>query len=138
MPTTGPEPEVVEVGVGVCWRDGCTLIARRMPHQHLAGYWEFPGGKREPGESLRQAMERELHEELDVRVRVAEPLVVIQHDYPDKRVALHCWLVTGFSGVPRGRDGQEIRWVEPDRLAEFSFPEANRRILDALCARVCG
>lgn len=110
---------------------GEVLISLRHAHLHQGGLWEFPGGKVEPGETAYAALLRELHEELGVTVQSAHPLIRIPHAYPDKQVMLDVWRVSAFSGEPHGHDGQAIRWVSPDRLADFTFPAANDPILTA-------
>ena len=111
------------------------LISRRHSHQHQGGLWEFPGGKREADESILQALKREIAEELGVEVEQAEPFVQIEHDYGDKQVNLDVWLVTAFSGVPRGREGQPLRWLAVEQLTPSDFPAANVAIIDALKLR---
>ena len=136
MPITEPD---IHVAVGLLVQRDQVLIAKRLPHQHLAGYWEFPGGKIEPGESPRMGLDREILEELGVVVDAAEPFLQVRHSYPEKVVLLDCWLVSRFSQQPEGRDGQEIRWVPIDRLSEFEFPPANVEIAEKLvvqCASV--
>lgn len=110
---------------------GEILIARRATSQHQGGLWEFPGGKVEAGESVQQALARELDEELGIRVRQARPQIRIRHDYPDKSVLLDVWRVERFEGRAEGREGQPIRWVSPAALADYPFPEANRPIVSA-------
>ena len=124
---------VVHVAVGVI-RDarGRILISLRHPDSHQGGLWEFPGGKVESGETLPQAMQRELHEELGIDVEGLEPLLEVSHDYGDKRVFLDIWLVNGFSGEARGREGQLIKWVSPEDLGDYEFPAANRPIIEKL------
>ncbi|UZJ46071.1 Nudix family hydrolase [Marinimicrobium sp. C6131] len=124
---------VVRVAVGVIQDpEGRILIARRPDHVHQGGLWEFPGGKVDEGESLRDALVRELEEELSIQVRASEPLIDIRHDYPDKSVLLQVCRVTAFEGEPRGNEGQPVRWVAPGELPEYRFPEANRPILHAI------
>lgn len=116
------------------------FISRRADHLHQGGFWEFPGGKVETGETPQSALARELFEELDIRVESAEPYMQVEHDYPDKQVFLDIWQVNGFTGTARGKEGQECRWVglqellteEPERL--FHFPAANQPILQRLAA----
>ncbi len=110
---------------------GRILISRRADDAHQGGLWEFPGGKIEPGEPVRQALARELHEELGVQVQCAEPLIRIHHDYGDKEVLLDVWRVTRFEGEPHGREGQAWQWVDSAALAGFEFPAANRPIVAA-------
>jgi 8-oxo-dGTP diphosphatase len=112
--------------------DGKILIARRPDHVHKGGLWEFPGGKVEEGEGVRVALARELEEELAIGVIGAEPLLNIHHVYTEKTVLLDVWMVTKFSGDPRGNEGQDIAWVAVDQLGEYQFPEANQPIIDLL------
>jgi 8-oxo-dGTP diphosphatase len=112
-------------------KDGCILIARRPEHLHQGGLWEFPGGKLEEGESVRAALQRELHEELGIHITQARPLLKISHDYPDKQVLLDVWEVSAFSGEPHGIEGQPLAWVTPRQLPEYEFPAANQPILAA-------
>jgi 8-oxo-dGTP diphosphatase len=107
------------------------LIARRADHLHQGGLWEFPGGKFEPGEGSREALNREIREELDIAVEQAEPLITLRHDYDDRRVRLHVWRVTRFSGNPRGLQGQPLRWVDVAELDAIHFPAANQPIVTA-------
>ncbi len=111
---------------------GACLIARRPEHADQGGRWEFPGGKVEPGETARAALGRELMEELGIAPVRAAPLIQIPHRYPHRAVWLDVWDVTRFTGRPRGREGQPLRWVHPGRLREHRFPEANRAIIQAL------
>jgi 8-oxo-dGTP diphosphatase len=112
------------------------LIAKRPDHLHQGGLWEFPGGKVDQGESPRQALLRELQEELDINVTIAEPMMQLSHDYTDKQVLLDIWKVTGFEGQARGVEGQECRWVALTEIvadnSEYQFPAANRAILARL------
>lgn len=111
--------------------EGRILIARRPDHVHQGGLWEFPGGKVEDGESVRAALERELFEELGIRVLVARPLLKVSHDYPDKQVLLDVWDVSAFSGEPQGVEGQPLAWVSSRQLADYAFPAANQPIVAA-------
>jgi 8-oxo-dGTP diphosphatase len=111
---------------------GEVLIAKRHDHLHQGGLWEFPGGKREAGETPVQALQRELHEELGIEVIAASPLIRIPHDYHDKAVLLDVWNVDEYRGEPHGREGQPLSWVAPDRLAQYDFPAANRPIVTAV------
>lgn len=99
---------------------------------HQGGLWEFPGGKLEPGEDTLAALERELQEELGVEVLSARPLIRIPYRYPDRQVLLDVWRVDSYAGSVHGREGQEIRWVALDALADFEFPPPNRPIITAL------
>lgn len=133
MPSTAVEPDRIHVAVGVIsGDDGRILIARRPSHLHAGGLWEFPGGKVEAGETVTQALERELREELDIRVTIQQPLLTIAHDYPEKKVLLDIWQVEHCGGQPRGQQGQVLEWVTPQQLSQFDFPEANQRIVTLL------
>jgi len=112
--------------------DGRVLIARRPLHLHQGGLWEFPGGKVEPGEDFRQALNRELHEELGIDVVQARPLLRIPYRYPDREIVLDVWRVDTFHGEPQGREGQEVRWVALAELPHYAFPPPNRPIITAL------
>lgn len=111
---------------------GDVLLALRPKNKHKGGLWEFPGGKVEAGESPRDALARELEEEIALAVEQAEPFLMIDHDYGDKHVTLDVWRVTQFSGTPHGREGQEVAWVPIVELANYQFPEANAAIVTAL------
>lgn len=110
---------------------GRVLIAKRPDHAHQGGLWEFPGGKLESGEQREAALARELGEELGITVTRARPLLDIHHDYPDKSIRLDVWQVDAFEGTAHGAEGQPIRWVWPDELSSFDFPQANASIVAA-------
>ncbi len=133
MPSTGHDGDDVAVAAGVVVDSaGRVLIARRHTGSHQGGKWEFPGGKKQPGESTFDALVRELAEELGITVVTAHPLINIRHVYPDKTVQLDVWRVTGFRGNAHGREGQPIRWVAVKDLGRFEFPDADRPVLRAL------
>ena len=129
MPTTEAEP--VRVAVGVIQRDDFILIAKRPAHLHQGGLWEFPGGKIQLGEPAVGALVRELEEEIGIQISSEDPeyLFSVRWDYPDKQVMLEIYLVDKFSGDPEGKEGQPVKWVRPEELGEYQFPEANARIL---------
>ncbi len=125
--------EIVRVAVGVVAdAAGAILITRRPDHTHQGGLWEFPGGKVEADETVEAALQRELHEELGIVVQAAEPLLQVQHAYPDKTVLLDVWRVLGYHGQPHGREGQPLAWVLPAALADFPFPAADAPIIARL------
>jgi 8-oxo-dGTP diphosphatase len=131
MPTTAADR--IEVAAGVL-RDhrGRVLVGQRVARDLYYGKWEFPGGKLEPGESPEQALKRELQEELGIEIAGAEPLIQISHDYPDRKVRLNVLEVTSYSGRPRGREGQAVKWIEPTELSTLDFLEANKPIMTAV------
>lgn len=112
-------------------QDGRILIAKRADAQHQGGFWEFPGGKVEAAETPREALTRELQEELGITVREAQPLIQVQHDYADKHILLDVWDVTAFTGEPHGAEGQPLAWVTAKQLPDYEFPAANLPIVAA-------
>ncbi|MBY5930571.1 Nudix family hydrolase [Halomonas sp. DP8Y7-3] len=108
------------------------LLARRPSNVDHGGLWEFPGGKLAPYETGLEALKRELHEELGIEIRRAQPLIRIHHEYPDKHILLDVWQVKDFSGEPFGREGQAVRWVPMGELIGYPFPAANLPILRAV------
>ena len=107
------------------------LVTRRAPGTHLAGVWEFPGGKCDAGESLADCMIRELREELGITARVGAEIFTITHDYPDRRVELH-FFECSSTDEPSPLLGQEMRWVEKDELAGLEFPPADKELIQKL------
>jgi 8-oxo-dGTP diphosphatase len=112
--------------------DGRVLIAQRPAGRHLAGRWEFPGGKVSAGESEAAALVRELREELGIEVTASRPFMRLTHSYPDRSVELSLWIVERFAGTPRGLDGQALRWVAPADLGKEELLEADRPFVEAL------
>ena len=110
-------------------------MALRNAKQHQGDKWEFPGGKVEAGETVAAALARELEEELAITVTQAEPFMVLQHAYPERQVTLDIWLVTEFSGVPRGMEGQPLQWVNIADLTTITLPAANQPIVERLQQR---
>ncbi|MDR5868277.1 Nudix family hydrolase [Halomonas koreensis] len=108
------------------------LLARRPSNVDHGGLWEFPGGKLAPYETGLEALKRELHEELGVEIRRAQPLIRIHHEYSDKHILLDVWQVHDFAGEPFGREGQAVRWVPMNELINYPFPAANLPILRAV------
>jgi mutator protein MutT len=117
------------VTAGLVWKDGKTLITRRPEGSHLAGYWEFPGGKQEPGETLEACLEREIQEELDIEVKVVKHLLQIDHDYETKSITLHLFQCSWLSGTPTPIGCDEIRWVKPEELANYQLPPPDVQLL---------
>ncbi|HKK55071.1 Nudix family hydrolase [Marinobacter sp.] len=125
---------LVHVAVGVIRRGDRVLIARRPDHVHQGGLLEFPGGKVEPGETVQNALVREIREETGLSVPVSElmPLIGIRHDYGDKCVFLDVWEGVSRYDEPEGKEGQQVEWRNPLVLADEDFPAANRPIIRAL------
>jgi 8-oxo-dGTP diphosphatase len=120
------------VVVGIIKKDGKFCIAKRKEGAHLGGLWEFPGGKVETHEEPFPALQRELFEELGIKVLQAEPLTQFTHDYSDRLVLLDFWLVTDFDGEPMGQEGQQVKWVSLEELNEHQFPQANHKVFSLL------
>ena len=112
--------------------DHRVLIAERPPGRHMAGRWEFPGGKVAEGESDASALARELKEELGIEVLAARFLLEITHPYADRCVVLSLWIVERFRGEPRGLDSQRLKWVSPAGLLDEDILEADRPFIEAL------
>lgn len=123
--------ETIQVVAAVIEREGKLLITRRPEGRHLSGLWEFPGGKPEPGETLQDALRREIKEELGVEVRPGEPIETVDWEYPDKRVSL-VFFRCSIRGEPRPLEGQEMAWVTRDDLARYEFPPADAALIERL------
>ncbi len=125
-------PEVHVVAGALFDAEGRVLIAQRPRGRHMAGRWEFPGGKLAAGEEPLAGLRRELAEELGLEVRSARRLIRLRHDYPNRRVLLDVWQVTDYAGTPRGLDSQALNWAAPDALPAHDMLEADRPIVTAL------
>jgi 8-oxo-dGTP diphosphatase len=128
--TVSPRVIVVIAGI-VEGKDGRLLITRRIDGTHLAGLWEFPGGKCEPGESHEACLARELIEELGVIAEVGHEVLTTEHTYPDRVIRLH-FRSCRITGAPQPLLGQEIRWVERTELASLEFPPADEELIEVL------
>jgi len=128
---TADGPVVIVVLAAVIEQDGRLLVTRRLDHTHLAGLWEFPGGKCEPRESHEDCLRRELMEELGVEATVGDEIVVTEHAYPDRTVRLH-FRACAIAGAPEARLGQQMRWVTREELGTLEFPEADRTLIGLL------
>ena len=121
----------IVVTAAVIERDGCFLVTRRPQGVHLEGYWEFPGGKCDPGEGLAACLARELREELDAAARIGDEVFTTTHAYPDRRVELH-FLRCELAGDVQPQLGQEMRWVRREELAALEFPPADAELIRRL------
>jgi mutator protein MutT len=119
------------VTAAVIERDGCLFVTKRQSGVHLAGYWEFPGGKCEANETPAGCLARELREELDVDVRIGEELFTTTHAYPDRVVEIH-FLRCELFGDPVPQFGQEMRWVTRAELTTLQFPPADTAFIRQL------
>jgi 8-oxo-dGTP diphosphatase len=129
--TTDVTRAPVVVAAAVIEKDGRFLLTRRLEGTHLAGRWEFPGGKCEPGETHAQALARELEEELAVPIAVGPPILVTTHAYDERVVELHFY-ETRLLGTPTPQLGQAMRWASREELGELDFPEADAALIAML------
>jgi len=118
------------VVVGLIARGDEILMAKRPDHVDQGGLWEFPGGKREEGESGLEALTRELQEELGIADLQARTCFQFEHAYPNKKVFFDCWLVSGYAGEATGLEGQPIQWVPKSKLTDYDLPDANHRMIE--------
>ena len=122
---------MIVVVAAVIEENGAFLVTRRQKGVHLAGLWEFPGGKVDEGETHAAALSREIREELDADVDVGELVFHVTHAYDDRSVALHFYRC-GLRGTPRPLLGQEMRWVPRADLATLGFPPADEELITLL------
>jgi mutator protein MutT len=124
----------IEVAAGLVFRDGKLLITQRPAGGHLAGLWEFPGGKREPEESFEDCLHRELTEELGIEVEIGELIESLTHEYPEKTVHLRFFRCAWKRHEPRALGCPAFSWVTKEQLGEYEFPAADGRLLENLRA----
>jgi len=127
--------KIVHVAVGVIIREQQYFLTKRLENAHQGGKWEFPGGKVEKGETVAQALYRELQEEIAIDTLSCYPLIEINHDYGDKRVLLDVYVVDNFQQEPIAQEGQESAWFTLKELVNLDFPAANKAIVDKLSAQ---
>jgi 8-oxo-dGTP diphosphatase len=123
---------VVEVSAALIFHGGRLLITQRHAKAHLGGFWEFPGGKREPHETYEECLAREIREELGVEIAVGTCFAEITHQYPEKRVHLKFFCSNLVSGEPQPLDCAAVQWVTKDELDDFEFPAADKQLLAKL------
>jgi 8-oxo-dGTP diphosphatase len=117
------------VTAGLLWKDGKLLITKRPQGSHLAGYWEFPGGKQEEGETLEECLQREIMEELGVDVKVDEHLLQVDHDYDMKSISLHLFRCSHLRGELHPVGCDDMEWVDPKDLDHYKLPPPDIQIL---------
>lgn len=139
MPITAPEgtgqkPILLVAAIALVDADGRVLIAQRPKGKHLEGLWEFPGGKLRDGETPEAALIRELNEELgiDVEHTCLAPLSFASHDYEEFHLLMPLYVCRIWNGVVRGREGQQLKWVQPSKLADWPMPPADAPLVAAL------
>lgn len=126
--------DAIEVSAGLVFRRGKLLITQRPEGGHLAGLWEFPGGKREPGESFEECLRRELREELGIDVEVGERVDSITHCYPERTVHLEFFLCHWRQHEPRAIGCPAFAWVTREELAGYEFPAGDAKLVGRLRA----
>jgi 8-oxo-dGTP diphosphatase len=124
--------EPVQVAAALILHEGRYLLTRRKADVHLGGLWEFPGGKREPGESLEECLCRELREELGIEISEPVPFQIIRHAYPEKTVELHFFRCSIKDGQPRPLGCEALQWVPPEELTRVPLPPADRPLVETL------
>ena len=124
--------KIVHVAVGVIMRENEFFLTKRLAEVHQGGKWEFPGGKVELGETVHQALHRELKEEVGIEVLTCTALMEISHDYGDKKVLLDVFVVDNFTGQATALEGQQEGWFTLAQFATLDFPAANQAIIDKL------
>ena len=123
---------ILEVGCAIIERQGKLLIAQRRDEDHLGGYWEFPGGKKEVGETIEECLTREVLEELAVVIKPRRLLREIVHSYPERDLCLFFWLCDWQDKEPRKIECQDFRWILPNELKNFKFPPADAGLIEQL------
>ncbi len=135
---TGAKPDPIRtlfvVAVALVDPDGRVLLAQRPEGKALAGLWEFPGGKVDPGERPEQALIRELKEELgiDTEASCLAPLTFASHSYDDFHLLMPLWVCRKWEGIARPREGQNLKWVKPEALREYPMPAADLPLIPVL------
>jgi len=120
------------VAAGLIWEDGRLLITRRPEGRHLAGFWEFPGGKQEGSETLKDCLKREIREELGIEIRAEKRILSVRHEYETKWITLHVFHCTDLKGQPETLDGQVVKWVRPNDLPKYTFPPPDLEVIEFL------
>jgi 8-oxo-dGTP diphosphatase len=145
MPSTAADSPIVNpasidedylhVVAAIIWEQGDSrrfLIAQRQKGKHLQDYWEFPGGKLEPGESPRQALQRELQEEVNILLTHASPYMCVYYRYPERNILLDTWMVEEYRGDPAPGEQQLLRWIDLSQTDDYQFPPADIPIIEAI------
>ncbi len=133
--TTDIAPSHAEVAAALIIRDGQILIAQRPAQKIFGGYWEFPGGKQQPGESLPECLRRELAEELNITVEVGPELFRVDHCYEHLRITLHVFLCAQWLGAPERREVQDWQWVSVADLDRYPLTPADQKVVQRIIAR---
>jgi mutator protein MutT len=127
-----------DVAIAIITRAGKVLICQRPQRGSFAGYWEFPGGKREPHETVAECLAREVREELAIRVEPRHALRTVDHDYPRGPIRLHPYVCDHVAGEPQLLACQAALWIDPMDLPRYQFPPANDRLVEEAVAYLTG
>ena len=129
---------VLVVACALIDSDGRVLLSERPAGKQLAGLWEFPGGKIEPGERPEETLIRELNEELDIVVRepCLAPLTFASHAYPDFHLLMPLYVCRRWEGIPAPQEGQRLAWVRPNKLRDYKMPPADEPLIAHLMALI--
>ena len=136
LPNKSRRPPVphFQIGVGVVWKKGKVLIARRPSSGMLGGLWEFPGGKRNSGEPIRECIRREVEEELDVAVDVGRHMMTVDHAYSHFRATLHFYECAYGHGRPKALGCSAWKWIKPAEIRDYAFPAGSMKVVDTVAA----
>jgi 8-oxo-dGTP diphosphatase len=137
MPSNDPSRSsgvIVEVAAGLVFRHGLLLLTQRLPGKHLAGLWEFPGGKREIGETWETCLARELREELGIESWIERSYAEVKYSYPERTVHLRFYLCRITEGEPRAAGCAALAWVDRQSLTQYSLPPADQALVERILA----
>jgi 8-oxo-dGTP diphosphatase len=125
---------VLVVACALVDSDGRVLVAQRPVGRSMAGLWEFPGGKIEPGETPEMTLIRELHEELGIIIKeeCLAPLTFASHSYADFHLLMPLYVCRRWEGIVRAQEGQQLAWVRPNRLRDYPMPPADLPLISHL------
>ncbi len=123
---------ILDIPIAVIVRDGMVLISKRRVGDSFGGFWEFPGGKLEVGETLEQGLIREIQEELGISISVSGKRMMVEHPYPNRTIRLHCFNCRVIQGEPRAIECADWKWIYPGELGGYSFPPASLSLVESL------
>ena len=133
-PLECPRVNRIDAAIAIVCRGGKILVCQRKDDDTLGGFWEFPGGKQEAGETLEQCLARELREELAIVARPLARLTTVEHDYPKVQLRLHPFVCAHVAGEVEHLECQASRWIDPPALRQYAFPPANERLIEEAIA----
>ena len=137
MPSIAVNPDLIDedylhVVAAIMFAEGRLLIAQRQKGKHLQDYWEFPGGKREAGETAWQALQRELDEEIRIWPTRGKPFMRVYYRYPDRNILLDCWQVDAWRGTVSPGEKQRLCWIDLEHIDDYRYPPADIPVIDAI------